>query len=352
MTHANFALLAAVFALLFPSLAQAELGPEDLTHQQVVVEVSDGRKLVAYISRPAGASGPLPAIFHTQAVACYSIAPNPERLSMEERVALASDYALIRVERSGTGNSEGPGCDKLDFDTEVRHYREAFDQLAGHPWVTKGQVVVMGTSLGSTTAPLVAQGKPVVGVIVQGGGALTYYERMIHFDRLQLERQADFRPAQIEAEMRRRMEFHRHYLGDKMEPAEIVERYPHLSGVWESLFGTSEAPHYGRPYAWHWQAADKDWLAAWAALNVHVMVVFGEFEQFESRHGHRVIVDTVNRLRPGTATWLEIPKAGHGLRIYPDVISAYAWQGGENRPDKFVEPVSAWLRQIAAQYSE
>src|SRR5690349_22103231 len=60
---------------------------------------------------------------------------------------------------SGTGDSEGPGCDRLDYDTEVRHYREAFDQLARHPWIDPGRIVIFGSSLGSITAPFIAEGK-------------------------------------------------------------------------------------------------------------------------------------------------------------------------------------------------
>ncbi len=347
MTYTNLFLTIAALMLGLSCTARAQTTPENLVHERVTVTTSEGLALAAYISRPADASDPLPAIFFTQAVACYSIAPVSGRIAMEERLAIASNYALIRLERSGTGLSEGSGCNALDYDTEVRHYREAFDQLSSHPWVDQDRIVIMGSSLGSTVAPLVALGKRVAGVVVQGGGALTYLERMLHFDRLQLERQAEFRPEEIDAEMRRRMEFHRQYLLGKMEPAQIEEQFPALAGVWESLVGTSEAPHYGRPYSWHWQAADKDWLSAWAALNVPVMVVYAEFEQFESRHGHRVIVDTVNRLRPATATWLEIPQAGHGLRIYSDALSAYAWEGGESRPELFVGPVSAWLSKIA-----
>ena len=53
--------------------------------------------------------------------------------------------------------------------------------------------MIYGSSLGSTTAPLVAQGKKVAGIIVQGGGAVTYLERMINFDRLYLERSGRYR---------------------------------------------------------------------------------------------------------------------------------------------------------------
>ncbi len=317
-----------------------------LQHEEITVTTSEGLELSAFVSRPTGETSALPAIYFTQWVVCGSIAPNPERPSMQELLALAANVALIRVDRSGSGKSEGAGCDKLDYDTEVRHYREAFDQLIEHPWVDRNKVVVVGSSLGSTTAPLVAVDRDVAGVVIQGAGALTYYERMVHFDRLQLERQTDFSPLQVNREMRRRMEFQDLYLHRKMTPSQIAEQYPHLEGVWESLRGTSNAPHYGRPFAWHWQAAEQDWLGAWSLVEAPIMVVFGEYEQFESRHGHRVIVDTVNRLRPGSATWLEIPKAGHSLRIYPDQYAAFDRRDGKRQPELYLEPVAAWLRSI------
>ncbi len=346
-TRIFIAALAVLSALFLPMRAAGQDGP-GLEHDRVAVVTGEGLRLSAFVSRPAGSDARLPALFLTQWVACGSIAPRADRPSMAERLALAAGYALIRVDRAGEGDSEGPGCSALDYDTEVRHYREAFDQLAAHPWVDPARIVIYGSSLGATTAPLVALDKPVAGVLVQGGGALTYLERMLHFDRQQLERQAEFAPGKIHAEMLRRMEFQRRYLLDRMTPAQIETAHPHLAGVWDSLFGTSEQPHYGRPYAWHWQAAQKNWLAAWARLRVPVMVVYGEYDQFEPRHGHRLIVDTVNRLRPGSATWLEIPQAGHGLRIYPDAVSAYAWRDGEQRPDLFLEPATRWLTEVAA----
>lgn len=341
------ALLALGLQVLLASPASAQLAPADLENQTVRVTTSEGLTLSAWVTRPIGRSKPLPALFLTQWVSCGSVAPRPDRLIMAERLALAARFALIRVERSGTGESEGLGCDQLDYDTEVRHYREALAQLRNHPWVDPQRIVIYGSSLGSTTAPLVALDNAVAGVIVQGAGALTYYERMVHFDRIQLEREPEFKPAAVRTEMLRRMEFHRHYLHSRMTPDEIAARYPHLAGVWPSLRGTDAAPHYGRPFAWHWQAAGQDWLAAWARLEVPVMVVFGEYEQFESRHGHRIIVDTVNRLRPGTATWLEIPQAGHDLAIYPDLYAAYGFTGGTARPELFVGPVADWLNKVA-----
>lgn len=347
-------LLVSIAALTLATLtslhsAKASEPEQRLEHASISVRMSDGLNLAAYVTRPTGVSDALPALFLTQSVACRSIAPVAERMSRHEELALAAGWALIRVERAGMGESEGAGCDQLDYNTEVAHYREAFDQVIEHPWVDKTRVVIIGNSLGSTTAPLVAQDKPIIGVIVQGGGALSYFERMVYFDRQQLERSDTFSPSTIDEEMRRRMAFHREYLLAKKTPETIARERPELAGVWQSLFGTDAAPHYGRPYAWHWQAAEQNWLAAWAKLEVPTMVVYGEYEQFESRYGHRVIVDLVNRLRPGTAAWVEIPKAGHTMAIYPDRYAAYQWRDHRLDPDAFIQPVKKWLERVGAQ---
>ncbi|MEM7780943.1 MAG: alpha/beta fold hydrolase [Pseudomonadota bacterium] len=343
-------IFALVFILVAPQAAMAteampNWSPADLEHVEVPVETSEGITLSAYVTRPVGSHGKTPAIFFTQWVVCSSIAPREDRLSVEEYVALASGFALIRVDRAGTGRSEGPACSELDYETEVRHYREAFDALIAHPWIDRDRIAVMGRSLGSTTAPLVALGKPVIGVIAQGAGALTYFERMVFFDRIQLERQPNLKPNEIDREMRRRIRFHHHYLVEQKTPTQIEQEHPDLSGVWESLRGTANAPHYGRPYTWHWQAARSNWLSTWLAIEAPVMVVFGEFEQFESRHGHRTIIDTINRVRPGNATWLELPSTGHSLSRYDTVLDAYEREDGNPRPIDFAQPVADWLKQ-------
>jgi fermentation-respiration switch protein FrsA (DUF1100 family) len=115
------------------------------------------------------------------------------------------------VERAGAGDSEGPPCHQLDYDTEVRHYREALAALASHRWVRADKIVIWGESLGATTAPLVAQGRKVAGVLVQGGGALTYPERMLALDRMAVER-SGATPAEIHQRMLRSVEFHTEYL--------------------------------------------------------------------------------------------------------------------------------------------
>jgi pimeloyl-ACP methyl ester carboxylesterase len=314
------------------------------------VRASEGYRLRTILTRPGGAKGKLPAIFMTQAVSCGSLELPPESRSVMRQLPLRSGHVFIRVERAGTGDSEGPDCSALDYDTEVRHYREAFDQLTRHPWIDPARLVIYGSSLGSTTAPLVAQGKRVAGVAVQGGGALTYLERMIHFDRFYFERSGKFPPDEVHGRVLKSIRFNQAYLLDRKLPEQVEREQPDLKGVWASMRGTVEAPpHYGRPHAWHWQAADKNFLAAWTRIEAPILVLWGEHEQFEPRHGHQMIVDAVNALRPGTATFVAMPGIDHSLFRHASSYAAYRDEGGKIDREALIVPMLAWLKTIGSR---
>lgn len=314
------------------------------------IRTSEGVRLRTILTRPEGGTAPLPAIFLAQWVSCGSLEFRADRDSQLKALAIRTGLVLVRVERSGTGDSEGAPCSTLDYETELRHYREAFDQVARHPWIDGNRIVIFGSSLGATLAPLIAEGKPVAGIAVQGGGALTYLERMIAFDRLYLERSGKYRPDQIQAEMLRRIRFHTHYLLERKTPDAVEREHPDLRGVWGSIRGAAEAPpHYGRPFAWHWQAAARDVLSAWTKVNAPVLVIYGGLDQFERAHGHQLIADTVNRLRPGTATYVEVPNGDHELELYASAEDAYAYRGAEVKPELLADIMRPWLRRIIRQ---
>lgn len=312
-----------------------------------LVRTSEGVRLRTILTRPDSARERLPAIFLAQWVSCGSLDFAADRQNQLRMIAETPGIVLIRVERTGTGDSEGPACSALDYDTEVRHYREAFDQVARHAWIDPDRIVIYGNSLGSTTAPLIAQGKKVAGIAVQGGGAVTYLERMINFDRIYLERSGKYTPAQIHDEMVRRIPFHVEYLVNGKAPEQIERDRPDLRGVWQSIRGGAEAPpHYGRPYAWHQQAAKKNFLEAWTNVRAPVLVIHGEYDQFEPRHGHQLIADTINKLRPGSATFIQVPKADHEIEFYASAEDAYAYRNPTVRNETFIGHLMAWVTRV------
>lgn len=318
-----------------------------------VVTTADGVRLRTIVTRPTGTTGRLPVIFFTQWVSCGSLEFGGGGLSREilKQLALESGAALVRVDRAGSGDSEGPACHELDYDTELAHYRSALDAtLARHDWLDRDRVVVYGSSLGATLAPLVAQGRQVAGVMVQGGGAVTYLERMIAFDRQQLER-TDVPVADIHARMLRQIAFNVEYLVRGRDPDEIARDGADMAQARASIRGLGDGEHYGRPYDWHRQAARHDFLSAWSSIDAPVLVIYGEYDQFEARHGHELIADVVNRRSPGRATFVPIARMDHEGDVYDTIVDAYAWEHPVSGPPEAAArlqtgPMLRWLRGV------
>ncbi|MEM9495140.1 MAG: hypothetical protein AAGA09_03990 [Pseudomonadota bacterium] len=319
-----------------------------------VFETTDGAQLRTIIAIPESAAEPLHPLLFTQWVSCGSIEYREGSEAREILAALArsSGLALVRVERAPDGDSVGPACNELDYDTEVAHYIEAFDALLKDPRLDASSVFLYGSSLGSTTAPLVAEalqsrGHAIGGVAIQGGGAETYYERMLTFDRHYLERRPGaVAPADIHDEMIARARFHYEYLIEDRLPDDIAKDSPEMAAVRADVLGLGENDHYGRPFAWHQQAAKHNFLAAWATVDAPVLVVFNEFDQFEARYGHQVITDVVNRLRPGTATFIEQKNIGHSNMRYDDIVEAYPREGGEPAWRETADVMVNWFSNI------
>ena len=252
-----------------------------------VVRTSEGVRLRTIITRPAGSDGQAPGdLSHPRGVVRQPRAVPADRLTRSRRTRPASGMVLVRVERAGDGDSEGVRLQRARLRHRGPPLSRSLRPDRPAPWVDPDRIVIFGSSLGSTTAPLVAQGKKVAGIVVQGGGAVTYLERMINFDRLYLERSGKYRP---DADPRRDDQAHRlpSALSARQETPEQIERErPDLAGrLAESIRGGAEAPpHYGRPYAWHQQAAEKNFLAAWTKIEAPVLVALRvEYDQFEPR---------------------------------------------------------------------
>jgi len=358
MTRPTLSLYLSLYLILSLTLAgaavtgQAEESIPGVASHYGVVEVADGSRLMAIISRPAGDTEPRHPLLFTQWVSCDSVEYRPGSNSAELLAALARDsgLALVRVERTALDGT-GPACENLDYDTELAHYTEAFTHLLQDERIDAGRVYLYGSSLGSTTAPLVASrlqdaGFDIAGIVVQGGGAVTYLERMLNFDRIYLERRPDaVAPADIHGEMLRRARFHYEYLVRKRHPDEVARDSRQMAEVRKDIFGMGETDHYGRPFAWHQQAAAHNFLAAWAELDAPVLVIFNAFDQFETRHGHELIAEAVNRQRPGTATFVERPNIGHSGNRYATIEDAYAWRGGTKAWQEEAKIIVDWLQE-------
>ncbi|GAB5541305.1 MAG: alpha/beta hydrolase [Sandaracinaceae bacterium] len=72
-------------------------------------------------------------------------------------------FSLLRVDRFGLGDSEGPPCATIDFETERAIYEAALDALP-----TGAELFLFGHSVGGMLAPLLARRRDLRGVIAYG----------------------------------------------------------------------------------------------------------------------------------------------------------------------------------------
>lgn len=302
-----------------------------------------GYRVRTIVTGPLDRTGRHPALLFVQWLSCDTIELRPDDMSGWSQVirGLVETPGLIvmRTEKPGVGDSEGPACAALDYETELAVHRRALDSLAADPRVDPDRIYMVGMSMGATMAPLLAENRRLAGVAVWGGGANSWLERQLAFERRAMELNGT-PPAARAARMPRIAAFYRHYLTERLAPAAIERRWPKLAGLWgRQLVGTGGDAHFGRPFAFHQQAAARDWSAAWSRVRAPVLVMWGEYDWYEERGSAARAVDLA-RAAGNRAELAVIPATDHHFNLYPDPGAAFSEEGGRPNP----EPALALLR--------
>jgi dienelactone hydrolase len=311
--------------------------------------VDSGVRLRTILTRPEGVERP-PVILFVQWLSCNTVEVRPDRdngwLQMMRGMVRDSGWAVMRMDKRGVGDSEGGPCSVLDYDTELADHRAAMAALAGRSDIDTDRIVVFGASMGSRMAAQVAAGTPgVVGVLGWGGGSKTWFERMQAFDRNAMEL-GGTDTAEIAIRMREHQTFYTRYLLESQNPPAIIEADPSMGAVWSDIIGTSADAHYGRAFAFHQQAQQADWTAAWGRIDVPVLVVMGEYDWFENRAGHETVARIVNRRQPGLARFEMIPQMDHHFTLFPDAPAAFREEGGIGDASPFLELALSWMETL------
>ncbi len=313
------------------------------------LSVESGIRLRTILSRPKGDDKP-PVILFIQWLSCDTVEVRPDRddgwSQMLRGMILDSGWAVMRTDKRGTGDSEGGPCGELDYDTELADHRAALAALTSRDDLNTDRIVVFGASMGSRMAAEVAAGVPdVVGVLGWGGGSKTWFERMLAFDRNAMERSGDD-AAQIATRMRKHTTFYTRYLLEGQDPPDIIESDPGMADVWPDIIGTSATDHYGRAFAFHHQAQLADWTAAWARIEVPVLMTMGEFDWFENQAGHETVIRIVNQRKPGLAHFALVPQMDHHFNLFGSAGDAFRDVGGTADAGPFLNIALEWLRDL------
>jgi pimeloyl-ACP methyl ester carboxylesterase len=325
------------------ALPKEKLPGVDVLHDAISTDA--GYRLRAIITRPQNKPGKLPVIFLVGWLSCdsveYPLVVDDGFGQLLHDIASRSGMVLFRVDKPGTGDSEGPDCRDLDLKAELAAYRAAFRSLQRYDFIDTNQIIVLGMSNGGGFAPLVTQGAKVKSLIVAGGWVKTWFEHMIELERRRVQL-SGMALERIAGAMRGYSEFYDDYLIKKKTPGEIIKAKPNLAGLWYD-----QPDHqYGRPVTFFQQLEDLDLLGAWATVDVPVLAIHGEYDWIMSREDHEIIAALVNRNHPGNGKFVELPRTNHLLFSYASSQEAF-----KNAPSGRYNPsaTSAVLDFLRAQ---
>ena len=314
----------------------------DVTYGSVLTD--RGYRLRTIFTKPKGSKGKLPGVLLVGWLSCNSpewpLGSQSGTRRLIHGVATTSGFAMLRVDKPGAGDSEGPPCIEADFQSELAGYRAGLQELKRHPDVDPERIFILGSSNGGAIAPLVAEGEKVRGIAVSGAWVKTWYEHMMEHERRRLAF-IGTPIGEINQKMSGYAELYTSYYIQKMTPGEAVRQKPHLAALWYD----EPAHQYGRPAAFYHQLQDLNLPAAWEKVEAPVLVVYGEHDWIMTRDDHEIIVDIVNRRRPGTARFVAIPKMDHSFLQYDTPEAAF--KGGPGtEPAELVPLIVDWMKGL------
>lgn len=282
----------------------------EVIHDSVLT--NEGYRLSTILTRPHNKPGKLPVIFLVGWLSCdsveYPLGPDDGFGQLLQDLATRSGMVLFRVDKPGTGDSEGPACDDLDLKTELSSYRAAFRAVRDYDFIDQNRIFVLGMSNGGGFAPLVVQGTRVNAFIVSGGWVKTWFEHMLELERRRLQLSGTPLDRVADA-MRGYAEFYDDYLIRKQLPGDVIKAKPALAPLWYDR----PDHQYGRPASFFQQLEELDLLGTWSKVDVPVLTVHGQYDWIMSREDHEIIAALANKNHPGNGIFLELPGTNHLL---------------------------------------
>lgn len=297
-------------------------------------------------TRPAGA-GKWPAIVFIPWLSCDSVdyprgAPDGWGRMLFELIR-SSQSVVVRIEKAGVGDSTGPSCMDADLEDDLAGFRAGLKAVGELPYVDANNLFLFGGSIGAALVPILAREIPVKGIIASGGFYKTWLEHMLELERRRLTL-SNRTPGDVNAALRGYADFYSLYLNGKATPAEVGARRPELASLWYDL----PAHQYGRPARYYHQVQGLNVAQAWSAIDVPVLVVYGEYDWIMSREDQELLVAVVNGRRPNSATLIVVPRMGHNIETFASMAKAFEDDGGEYASSVAAD-VLRWIRTVATR---
>ena len=296
-------------------------------------EMSSGSSLLRTILTSPKGTSKKPAILFVQGIGCYSmdspLDSNRAEIQLISHLA-RKGFIILRVDKSGMGDSKGTPCDQLDFDSELAGYKQAYGLMKGLPDVDTAHCFIIGHSMGGVMAPLIAKETSVKGIIAYGTIGVNFMEYWVN-TRKTLADAYNMNPIDKDDYIKEQCQCASLMLDAHMHKDEAAKINPNCKEVIENLLM--------RDYPYWTQLTSINIPAAWQSYTGKVLAMWGSADFISAREEHHIITDIVNKSHPGNATFKEIANASHGMQI------AYTFQEGLNTPGAFNTAIETTMNE-------
>ena len=286
---------------------------------------------------------PLGTIYFLQGLPCYSM-DNFEEENITKRAIDAMvdrGFAVYRMEKADMGdNLNQAPCETMGFHEELDMYRAGYKHLLTLKEVDANRLFLFGHSMGGISAPLLAQEFQPKGVVVYGTVFKPWMDYMLDAFIIQ----AQYYGEDLSV-LRGLLEQYKPYIYDYFyynKPTAEIAKNPLGLAALQNILGYSATTGLGAsgrsPLVFK-EINQLNMAAAWGKTKCHVLAIYGECDiAANNADDHQSLVNFVNKVNPGKATFWQAPGATHMFENIGTMKDFIAWQ---KNPQAFKEYASA-----------
>jgi photosystem II stability/assembly factor-like uncharacterized protein/pimeloyl-ACP methyl ester carboxylesterase len=300
------------------------------------------------LESPRATAGRSPAVLCVQGIPCQSIDRPASPDAVDTRIihALAeAGFVTMRVDKPGLGDSEGPPCSEIDFETELEGYKAALRQLAELPGVDPERVFIFGHSMGGVMAPYLTTVAPVRGTMVYGTLVRTWFEYQLENVRRQTRLQPGATEDRVTDAVQAEARTSAMVLVEKKTLGDVWERWPELRQPTQGIL-LDETHQSTRHMRFFHQLQDLNLARAWGESRGAVLAIWGEYDWVTAREDHDMIAAIVNRRSPGAGSVMVMPRADHAFTTHATLEASVAAMGEGEWDASLPGKLIAWMEAV------
>jgi pimeloyl-ACP methyl ester carboxylesterase len=304
------------------------------------VNTAGGRRRVI-ITRPK-TNGKFPAVLMVGGIGCYSLDNFPPGHAYRKILYNLTEqgFATMRVEKTGTGDSEGAPCNspQADLRQEIEGYVAGLRVLKTYDFVDADKTFIFGHSIGGIVGPAVAAEEKTRGLIVAATVGTNWYEYALENFR----RQAVLRGEsydEVEAGARLNQICKRRLWIEKQPREQILKDNAACADFLQDP----------APAAYMQQLTELNLAETWKKIDAPTLIIYGASDFLTSAKEHEYLREMINKFHPGKAKYVEIPVMDHYFeRAATQSESMQRLGNPPPTPPGFVEQslteISNWLK--------